>query len=343
MSQVAAGLSRAGSEPWVVAPRIGEYQTFDDAAPYGVVRYHVLRQKALAMLAILPAYISASLRARDRSVIASIWWPPGFAIALLPRWLRGRFIVLAYGSEIAPSRGGLRRQAMRFVYRRADAVLAISDYTETLLASVGVVSKVTRVPLAVDVDPIEPRRASSPTILSVGRLVTRKGFDRMLDAVAKLLTPYPDLRYIIVGAGPQRDELERRVRDLGLTASVTFAGKVSDTTLRDFYAEAWVFALPARRIVDDVEGFGLVYLEAAMAELPSIGGIDSGAGDAIVDGMTGLLVDGDDVSEIAAALERLLANPNLRENMGLAARERATTFTWTRTTDVLRAHLQQPR
>ena len=341
MSHLASGIAARGRELLVVAPRIAGAREYDRSLPFRVLRYRTAGLKAARIVSIVQTYLGALRAARDRATIASIWWPAAIAVAVVPKILRGRFVVLAHGSEIAPTRTGLRRSVMLFVYRRADVILANSRFTKALLARVGVTANVRLVTLAVDGTPIVPARAAQPTVVSVGRLIARKGFDRTIEAIATLASDFPDLRYVIVGAGPQHGALVALARELGVAERVTFLGRVSDDELHAAYANAWCFALPTRLVVDDVEGFGLVFLEAAMAELPSIGGTDSGAVDAIVDGETGYLVDGTDSHAIANALRGLLSNPIAAAAMGRRARDRALTFTWDRTVDEVLAALER--
>lgn len=341
MSHLASGIAARGRELIVVAPRLSGAREYDRSLAFRVLRYRTAGLKAARILSIVRTYLEALRAAGDRATIASIWWPAAIAVAVVPKAFRGRFVVLAHGSEIAPTRTGLRRAVMLFVYRRADVVLANSSFTRALLARVGVTANVRLVTLAVDGTPIVPSRDTAPTVISVGRLIERKGFDRTIEAVAELSPEFPDLRYLIVGAGPQRDALVALARKLGVAERVSFLGKVSDDELRAAYARAWCFALPTRLVVDDVEGFGLVFLEAAMAELPAIGGADSGAVDAIVEGETGYLVDGTDTHAIANALRGLLANPDAAAAMGKRARDRAMTFTWAKTVDEVLTALER--
>jgi len=220
---------------------------------------------------------------------------------------------------------------MRFTYRRSTAVVANSSFTRGLLALVGIVGNVRVVPCGVDERIVKRKENLEPTVLSVGRLVPRKGFDRMIEAIAALVPAFPTLQYVIIGQGPDRARLESAVRERGLGQHVSFRGSVNDDELMAAYGSAWCFALPARRIRDDVEGFGIVYLEAAMAELVSVGGRDSGASDAIADGETGLLVDGNDAIELTEVLRTLLADRQLARRMGKEARRRAVSgFGWAR-------------
>jgi len=342
MSQLAVALAGAGLGVVVVAPKTTGFEATDRALPFPVIRYERLGTKLLDTISMMAAYLRA-LRTGHRTTIASIWWPSGFVVAILPRWIRGRFAVLAHGSEIMPHRHGIRRSIMRYVYRSADIVLSNSKFTSALLSECGGDANVTILPLATDLTAISPERAGEPTLLSVGRLVRRKGFDKMLEAVSRLRVDYPTLKYVVVGAGPQGDELAQLTERLGIGRHVDFRGKLSDFELAKAYAEAWVFALPTRRIVDDVEGFGLVYLEAAMAELPTLGGIESGASDAIVDGQTGFLVDGDDVSAIESALRNLLSDRTLAARLGKQGRERAESLTWDKTARAALEALDAPR
>ncbi len=332
MSRLAECLVAKGHEVIVVGPREEGSERYDTSLSYRVVRYANLG-RPLESFAIAAAYLRALRGTRERLTIASVWWPVGLALALVPHALRGPLAILVHGTEVSPGRKGVRRRIMRAVFSRADVILANSRFTAELLRRAGIRGNVRIISLGVDMEPVAPARAGVPTVLSVGRLVERKGFDRMLDALPRLRNEFPDLRYEIVGDGPERKALEERAQRLGVAAAVTFLGSVAEDGLRDAYARAWCFALPVRNVRDDVEGFGIVYLEAAMASLPSLGGIASGAADAIVEGETGLLVDGTSVDAIVAALGALLRDRERSEQMGRQGLERALKFTWMQTTD----------
>jgi phosphatidylinositol alpha-1,6-mannosyltransferase len=163
----------------------------------------------------------------------------------------------------------------------------------------------------------------------VGRLVARKGVDRLIEALA--LLPQSDAVLHVVGDGPQRAALEALATTAGVRERVIFSGAVDDAARDRALGEAWCFAMPSRAEGGDVEGFGIVYLEAAMAGVPAIGGRGSGADEAIAHGETGLLVDGRDARALAAALERILDDREGAAAMGAAARQRALrSFSWQR-------------
>jgi phosphatidylinositol alpha-1,6-mannosyltransferase len=341
MSRVAETLAEKGREVVVVGPREDGSDAYDAGLPYRIFRY-AARRRPRELFAIAGEYVRALRVARERVTLASVWWPVGFALVFVPRRWRGPLAIFVHGTEVAPSRKGIRQAIMRAVFRRADVIIANSSFTRGLLERAGVGGEIAVVALGVDMAPVIPARGMEPTLLSVGRLVARKGFDRVIDALPALLAEFPSLRYEIVGGGPERSALEARAARLGVAANVTFLGSVSEDDLRGAYARAWCFALPVRNIDDDVEGFGIVYLEAAMASLPAVGGTESGATDAIVDGETGILVDGTSVSAIAEAVATLLRDRTASERMGARGLERARRFTWTRTTDEILAVLPQP-
>jgi phosphatidylinositol alpha-1,6-mannosyltransferase len=183
-------------------------------------------------------------------------------------------------------------------------------------------------------------------LLSVGRLQSRKGHDLVIRAMPELVRARPELRYLIVGDGGERQRLEALARDLGVADAVRFAGKAADEALPHYYAAADLFVHPNRIDDDgDVEGFGMVFLEAAAAGLPVIGGNSGGVPEAVEDRVTGTLVGGRDVDEFVAAVLRLADAPALRAEMGRAGRQRVETqFSWEASVRALRtlhATLQQ--
>jgi phosphatidylinositol alpha-1,6-mannosyltransferase len=159
-----------------------------------------------------------------------------------------------------------------------------------------------------------------PRILTVCRLVERKGVDGLVDALARVDRPF---EWHVAGDGPLRGALAERCAAAGIADRVTWHGALSDARLASLYESADLFALTPREIQTpdglDAEGFGLVYLEAAAFALPSLAGSRGGSAEAVADGVTGLVVDPDDPDAMAAALGRLLGAPALRREMGLAA------------------------
>jgi len=343
MSRIAQELAQRKEPVVVVAPTTAGSETFDSGQRFRIVRFPAF-EKISALLAMTLWLLGARIRANGGYTIASSWFPSGFAACLLPRFVRGRLGILAHGTEIASNRSGLRRHLMRYVFGHADVILANSAFTRDVLRRAGVQTNVDVVHLGIDDAPLTPARAPEPTILSVGRLIARKGFDTVIKALPRIASRLPTVRYEIVGAGPLQPALEELADRLVVRSHVAFLGAVDDTTMQRAYERAWCFALPVRAVGDDIEGFGLVYLEAALAELPAIGGRSSGAEDAIVDGETGLLVDGTSVDAVGDAILSLLEDPERAAAMGARGRQRALDeFTWHNTAATIARLMTSPR
>jgi phosphatidyl-myo-inositol dimannoside synthase len=182
-----------------------------------------------------------------------------------------------------------------------------------------------------------------PVIACVGRIVRRKGQDVLLRAMPRIRSRVADAVLLIVGDGPDRRRLERLADDAP-PGSVVFAGEVAEEQLAAHYAAGDVFAMPCRNRLAglEVEGLGLVFLEAAACARPVVAGDSGGAAEAIVDGTTGMLVDGRDVDAVAGAVSGYLADPSLAASAGRAGRafvERG--FTWPRSVERLAAWLRE--
>jgi phosphatidyl-myo-inositol dimannoside synthase len=326
--RLADSLLDLGKRVAVVAPRQPGSASYDRSLRVPVRRFAGYA-RPIRMLCAMFETAKAYRIVADGWTIASSWFPAGFIAALLPRVLRGRLMILAHGSEVAARPGSLRERLLRWTLARADRVVANSRLTAARVRDYGIRDRLEIVPCGVDERIISRAPADVPTVLFVGRLVPRKGVDRLIEALPAIRDRLGNVRLEIVGSGPDRPRLERLAVQLGAGAEVQFLGSVDDAELDTAYARAWCFAMPSRAEGDDVEGFGIVYLEAAIASLAAVGGRGSGAEDAIVDGVTGLIVDGADREAIVQALLQLLSDPARARAMGQAGRERALAhFTW---------------
>jgi phosphatidylinositol alpha-1,6-mannosyltransferase len=188
-----------------------------------------------------------------------------------------------------------------------------------------------RIPPGVDLPArIHGSRSGTPLVVTVSRLAERyKGMEVLIRALPLVRAVVPGSQLVIVGDGPLRPGLEALASGLGLGDAVRFPGAVDDDQRDRWLDEAQVFAMVSRLDGDGAgEGFGIVYLEAGAHQLPVVGGSSGGAGDAVVDGVTGLLVDPEDHVGVADALAGLLGNRERAEAMGCAGAERAATFAW---------------
>lgn len=334
--RLAQELRALGYATTVLAPQQPGAERVDAALDIPVVRFAAAR----GPLRVLTAALAVLLRRdtpRDRHTIA-LSWLPGLAAAVLPARVRGTLTVLVHGTELDVRPGSVRDRMMRFVFARARTVIANSDFVAARVRALHLADDPIVVHPGVDARTVARQLAAVPTVVFVGRLVERKGVDRLIEALA--LLPQQDVVLNVVGDGPQRAALEALARERGVSARVRFSGAVDDDARDRALAEAWCFAMPSRAKGGDVEGFGIVYLEAAMAGVAAIGGSGSGADEAIAHGETGLLVDGSDAHAVAGALASVLGDRDRAAAMGAAGRRRALDgFSWTSRAQAVARHL----
>ena len=175
-------------------------------------------------------------------------------------------------------------------------------------------------------------------ILTVGRLVERKGHDMIIKALPQIIKEVPKVIYLIVGEGPERKRLEKLVNQSSLRDYVHFVGPVNQADLPAFYQLCHVFVMPARQLKDgDVEGFGIVYLEANLFGKPVVGGRSGGVPEAIIEGETGFLVNPTNVDEIAQKIIILLTDAALAERLGMQGLARVSEkFDWQTQTEKIK-------
>ncbi len=177
-------------------------------------------------------------------------------------------------------------------------------------------------------------RSGTPRVLVLSRLVPHKQIEDALDAVAQLRASIPDLHLDIVGGGWWSQRLTDHAQRLGIGDAVTFHGHVDDSAKHHVMQQAWVHVLPSRK-----EGWGLAVIEAAQHAVPTVGYRSSGGlADSIIDGVTGVLVD--DRAELVSRLEQLLADPVLRDQLGVKAQARSAEFSWKQSADAMRSVLE---
>lgn len=251
--------------------------------------------------------------------------------AVLAGRVTGAPVVAYLYADEAPAQPRLAR----FAFGSAAATVALGSYGRDLAVSLGAPgSRVTVIEPGVDA-PLTPRapRSREPLIVTVSRLTDRyKGHDVVLDAMAMIRARVPDARWVVVGDGPLRPELEQRAHALGLGDAVSFAGSVSDLERDAWLDRAHAFVMPSRLPPGGAggEGFGIVYLEAGAHELPVVAGAVAGALDAVIDGETGLLVAPHRPEAVAGAVVELLLDPELARRLGEAGARRAAELSWPR-------------
>ncbi len=253
---------------------------------------------------------------------------------LLKKSLGIPYVVCTYGMEIATwSTAGRVRQQLETVLQNADAVLYINEKTKQELLGLGV-SENNLVALYPGIDTqklsvmsdsdavLKKYNITKPYVLSVARLVERKGIDDLIHAFTNLAQT--DTQLVIAGDGPERTSLEKIAGD-----NIVFLGKVSDEELHALYANATIFALTPKELPGDYEGFGIVYIEAAFFGVPVIGTRTGGVPEAIQENVTGLIAEPGNIPSIQDALHKLLKDPTIAKQYGQAGKERVIKeFTW---------------
>lgn len=310
-----------------------------------VYRRPALFAKARYIRAMTWAMTIAQIMGRERPRVVQLATVSDCYLGLrLHRWLKLPYVIYAYGNEVlCAMRSNCPR--LRLALHQADRVLACSHFTAELVQNAGVSpDRIEIVHPGCEVDqfrPLPPRmdlrkkllgaQYRNRVILTVGNLVTRKGHDMVIRALPLLRARVPDVTYLIVGDGPHREELETLAVTVGVRDRVIFAGRAAAEDLPDLYALSDVFVMPSRDQLetDDVEGFGIVFLEASACGKPVVGGRSGGVSDAIVDGVTGFLVDPRDPEAIADMLARLLLDSDLAIRLGQHGRSRVVRdFDW---------------
>ena len=269
-------------------------------------------------------------------------FPQGPVAMLLKRTFSLPYIVHCHGDDFLQA--GRYRQQSRVrnsIYQAADMVIANSEFTRQLLLEIGIPERRIRaITPGVDCSEFSPAPADqklverfalkgAQVLLTVARLVPRKGHDMVLRAVAKLACECPALKYLIVGCGPEEPKLRQLAADLGISGRVNFVGFVSQEQLPDYYRLSDCMVMPNREQAGDKEGFGMTFLEASAAGKPVIAGRSGGASEAVRDGVTGLVIEPTNLDQLTAAIRTLLKQPRMAEAMGAAGMERARTqFDW---------------
>lgn len=328
LGRLAHGLAQSGHGLTVVAPGDRTAAAWDRVQPYRVVR---TRPSAPARAALLPLALGtlavAARRQPDVVVCGHVLLGP--VCRLLARAARVPYVAMAYAFEVRSPR--MRRVAAHAL-RDAARVVTISEFSRRDVVSLGVEPARIAVILpgpAVEApaDNLAPDLPPGPPILvTVGRLAEAyKGHDMVVRAMPLVLARVPDARWVVVGDGPLRGYLERMARAYGVASAVTFTGRVPDDALDEWYRRCSLLVLPGRESArsGEGEGFGIVFVEANLRGRPVVGGRTGGIPDAVLDGVTGLLVDPEDPAAIADAIVRLLTDGMLAARLGAAGRRRA--------------------
>ena len=322
----------------VYAPQWKDAEAFDaDAAGYQVVRH-----PGTLMLPVPTVDIRMRRLITERG-IDTVWFGAAAPLGLLAQRARRagatRVLASTHGHEVGWSMLPVARSVLRRIGDDTDTVTFVSRYTRGRFASAfGPHAGLEHVPPGVDTDRFRPdpaRRAElraryglgeRPTVLCLSRLVPRKGQDMLIKALPSIRQRVGGAALVIAGGGPYMTALNELADRLGVRDHVTFTGGVPAADLPAYHAMADVFAMPCRTRGAglDVEGLGIVFLEASATGVPVIAGSSGGAPETVQHNKTGMVVDGRSVDQIADAVSGLLADPDRAAKMGAAGRDWVT-------------------
>jgi phosphatidylinositol alpha-1,6-mannosyltransferase len=346
--KVGLHMKRRGAGVTVLAPACRGARRHDSRS--GTVTYRVPRVPCLDAVIYFFALIHIVRKHEISLVYNATSHPCGLVCALARLFVDFRFTVMVHGHEAVYSRKGIRQVIKLFlmplqvgIFNRAERVFAASSFTEASLVKAGVdAARIVTIFNGVDLEDFAGDRDSRVTrvkygirekriILTVARLDFHKGHDTVIRALPEILREAPDAVYLIVGDGPMASRLRDLSSSCGVAEKVIFTGHLPRREVLGLLRACDVFAMISRQVVTNVEGFGIVFIEAGALAKPVVGGRSGGIPDAVEDGVTGFLVDPLSPEEVAGALTRILLDADLAERMGKAGFERVKRdFTWDR-------------
>lgn len=273
--------------------------------------------------------------------ITQVFFGAAAPLGLLSHGLRKagvqRIIALTHGHEVWWAKVWPFTWMMRRIGTGVDVLTYLGSFTKSAISrslSKSASDAMVRIAPGIDTTHFAPSQdsdalkreldlADKRVIVSVGRLVHRKGQDTLVEALPEILQSFPDAHLLFVGVGPHLEHIHKRAIQLDVLNNVSFVGRVQYSELPRFISVGEVFAMPSRsRLAGlEVEGLGIVYLEASACELPIVGGKSGGAPDALLEGETGFAVDGLEPSEVASAVITLLKDPVRAKEMGKRGRQ----------------------
>ncbi|WP_424887842.1 glycosyltransferase family 4 protein [Streptomyces sp. XH2] len=307
---------------------------FDAEQPFQVVRDRT------TMLLPTPRVTRRATDLLREHGCTSVWFGAAAPLGLMAPALRRagarRLVGTTHGHEAGWAQLPASRQLLRRIGEGTDTLTYLGEYTRSRIASAltdEAAARMAQLPPGVDEKTFHPGSggdevrarlglADRPVVVCVSRLVPRKGQDTLILAMPRILAAVPDAVLLIVGGGPYEDELRKLAGETGVAHAVRFTGAVPWEELPAHYGAGDVFAMPCRtrRGGLDVEGLGIVYLEASATGLPVVAGDSGGAPDAVLEGETGYVVQGGSPAQAADRIVTLLRDPELRARMGARGR-----------------------
>ncbi|MFH1421144.1 MAG: glycosyltransferase family 4 protein [Planctomycetota bacterium] len=327
--EVATHLKESGEEVTFITRYQNGSEEFDKKLSFPVIRKK-------SKLSLIIKFISLVMRMKPDIIFVAHRADFAALASFVNKFFGIPYVISVYGGEILHS---FRTKSVKKNFAHSKKIIAISRFTKSLLTDLDVAEdKIVVVPCGTDPNLFHPdlnteqvvkkhNLTNKKVILSVSRLVERKGHANVIAAMPEILEKIPEALYIIVGKGKEEDNLKKQVSQLILEEKVIFAGFVPDNEIPYYYAACDLFIMPSfpAQEGENVEGFGIAYLEANSCGKPVIGGKSGGTEDAVIDGKTGILVDPQNIEEITDAVVNILSDKSLAAQMGKNGRERVVT------------------
>lgn len=334
---VASALKKAGEPVVILAPGVGSIK-YNDKTEFEVIRLKgvesgkVFNSYYKSLIIFFVYGLFYCLTHRVKAIFVNTWAMVGPLALALHKIFGIPYFVFAHGLDVYSSlKDDKVKKLMGVVFRNASTVIVISHFTKNLIEKAVKNVEIKILHPVIDLErfsliPAEHKSAleGKKVILTVARLVESKNHQAVIRALPKVIERFPDLVYYVVGQGPTEKKLRSLADDLGLKDKVVFTGNVDQKQLSVYYNSCDIFILTSIEIPDsgEVEGFGIVFLEAGVYAKAVIGGRSGGIPDSVLDQETGLLVSPLDIEDISNVIIRLLSDDTLRKKLGDNARKR---------------------
>ena len=340
----------------VVSRKLFGMEEFDQNLPYKITRIRTPQSGVLSFLLFARTLRKLIRLQPPDAIFCPMWFPDGAACRWALRKAPIPYFVAAHGTEVFDNLTGMKnilrtlllQKLRRKVFQQAEKIFPVSHYTRkaVLEEASGNENKIITVNNGVNCEMFSKTALNSNfqakyqphaerILLTVTRLHPYKGVDRMLESLPEISRSVPGVKYLVVGVGPDLPRLQELTARLGLQAQVCFLGRLAFPEIVELYNLADLFVLLSREEPPDVEGFGLVFLEAAACGLPSVGGRSGGIPEAVDEGRSGWLVDPSNTHEIAATITDLLKSPEKLERASEFCLAKARQASWEQAADTI--------
>lgn len=343
---VAKSLHRQGQEVRVLTRYRHKYAAYSGSYEFPIIYMKGKRWKQLRSWYCHRSIKSIYQQGYQTDLIIATTWNFARGITNLARKNQTKIITVVHGLEVTRKMSFIKKLWLQRTLKKSDLVVAVSQFTQDRVIenySVDGIS-ISVIPNGVDISKFDPKLdildlknkfgiKDEKIILTLARVIERKGHDKVIEALPKIKEKIPNVKYIIAGDWEENyfRKLKALVTELQLDQTVIFTGYVPPDQVKYFYNLCDVYIMPSRELKEkgDTEGFGITFLEANACEKPVIGGDSGGVSEAVVDGETGFLVDPLAVDDIAEKLIRLLSDAELAHRLGKQGRQRIEReFTW---------------